>query len=102
MKVMGWDFHPSYQQIAMWDEATGEVLERALRYEGKEEVRAFYAGLGIRRGWGTREFEDEGAASFFEESFQAIQVALDKTGIGGELGIRHARLAKKSEEEFAA
>jgi transposase len=45
MKIIGCDFHPSYQQIVMWDKATGEVLEKALRHERKEEVRAFYAGL---------------------------------------------------------
>jgi transposase len=45
MKIIGCDFHPGYQQIAMWDRATGEVLERALSHERKEEVRAFYAGL---------------------------------------------------------
>jgi len=45
MKIIGCDFHPGYQQIAMWDKATGEVLEKALSHERKEEVRAFYAGL---------------------------------------------------------
>jgi transposase len=45
MKIIGCDFHPSYQQMAMWDKATGEVLEKALSHERKEEVRAFYAGL---------------------------------------------------------
>ena len=45
MKIIGCDFHPSYQQIAVWDRATGEVLETSLRHERKEEVRAFYAGL---------------------------------------------------------
>jgi transposase len=45
MKIIGCDFHPGYQQIAMWDQGTGEVLERALSHERKEEVRAFYAGF---------------------------------------------------------
>src|SRR5439155_1057071 len=45
MKIIGCDFHPIYQQIVMWDKATGEMLERALSHERKEEVRAFYAGL---------------------------------------------------------
>jgi transposase len=45
MKIIGCDFRPSYQQMAMWDKATGEVLEKALSHERKEEVRAFYAGL---------------------------------------------------------
>jgi transposase len=45
MKIIGCDFHPSYQQIAMWDKETGEVTEKALPHERKEEVRAFYAAL---------------------------------------------------------
>jgi transposase len=45
MKIIGCDFHPGYQQIAMWDKVTGEALEKALSHERKEEVQAFYAGL---------------------------------------------------------
>jgi transposase len=45
MKIIGCDFHPSYQQIAVLDLATGEMFEKALSHERKEEVRAFYAGL---------------------------------------------------------
>lgn len=45
MKIIGCDFHPSYQQIALWDQVTGEVLEKSLSHERKEEVRAFYAAL---------------------------------------------------------
>jgi transposase len=43
MKIIGCDFHPGYQQIAVLDEATGEMVEKALSHERKEEVRAFYA-----------------------------------------------------------
>ena len=28
MKIIGCDFHPSYQQIAMWDKVSGEMVER--------------------------------------------------------------------------
>ena len=40
MKILGCDFHPSYQQIAVLDLATGETEEKALSHERKEEVRA--------------------------------------------------------------
>lgn len=43
--IIGCDFHPSYQQIAMLDKETGEVVEKSLAHENKEEVRKFYAGL---------------------------------------------------------
>jgi transposase len=45
MKIIGCDFHPSYQQIAWWDQASGELVEKSLGHERKEEVREFYAGL---------------------------------------------------------
>ena len=45
MKIIGCDFHPGYQQIAMLDEETGELSEKALSHEKIEEVRAFYSAL---------------------------------------------------------
>jgi hypothetical protein len=42
MKIIGCDFNPGYQQIAVLDLATGETEEKALSHERKEEVRAFY------------------------------------------------------------
>ena len=42
--IVGCDFHPSYQQIAMLDSGTGELVETSLRHQG-EEVRTFYAAL---------------------------------------------------------
>lgn len=63
MKIIGCDFHPSYQQIAVLDLATGETEEKALSHERKEEVRAFYAGLGgsVRVG-----IEASGQSQWFE------------------------------------
>src|SRR6202163_1902305 len=63
MKIIGWDFHPSYQQIAMLDQGTGEMVEKALSHERKEEVRAFYAGLegSVRVG-----IEASGQSQWFE------------------------------------
>lgn len=43
MKYIGCDFHPSFQQIAMLDMETGELIERRLLHT--EEARAFYEGL---------------------------------------------------------
>ncbi len=44
MKIIGCDFHPNYQQIAMVDKETGEVLEFRLEHE-KGEARRFYQQL---------------------------------------------------------
>jgi len=64
MKIIGCDFHPGYQQIAMWDKVSGEVVEKALGHERKEEVRAFYAGLEgpVRVG-----LEASGQSQWFEQ-----------------------------------
>jgi transposase len=44
MKIIGCDFHPSYQQIAMMDTETGELWEGRLEHE-KGEARGFYQNL---------------------------------------------------------
>ena len=43
MKYIGCDFHPSFQQIAMLDKETGELVERRLLHT--QEARVFYEGL---------------------------------------------------------
>jgi hypothetical protein len=43
IKIIGCDFHPGYQQIAVLDLATGEIVEKALSHERKKEVGTFYA-----------------------------------------------------------
>ena len=44
MLIVGCDFHTRFQQIAMLDPATGEILERRLEHEGGE-AREFYSSL---------------------------------------------------------
>ena len=44
MLIIGCDFHTRYQQIAMVDEATGEMIERRLDHESGE-AHAFYRDL---------------------------------------------------------
>jgi hypothetical protein len=44
MKIIGCDFHPSYQQIAMVDTETGEMWEGRLEHE-QGEARRFYQAL---------------------------------------------------------
>jgi transposase len=65
MKIIGCDFHPGYQQIAMLDQDTGELVEKALSHVGaeKEEVRKFYAELAgpVRVG-----IEASGQSQWFE------------------------------------
>ena len=44
MMIIGCDFHTRYQQIAMMDEATGELTERRLDHESGE-ADAFYRNV---------------------------------------------------------
>ena len=44
MKIVGCDFHPSYQQIAVLDTETGEVQEKKLMH-GSGEAERFYREL---------------------------------------------------------
>ena len=44
MKMVGWDWHTRYQQVAMLDAETGELVERRLEHVSGE-ARAFYAAL---------------------------------------------------------
>jgi transposase len=62
MKIVGCDLHTRYQQIAMLDKETGELIERRLEHESGE-AREFYSGLaapvrvGIEATGHTRWFE---------------------------------------------
>jgi transposase len=47
MRIIGCDFHLGYQQIAVSNSVTGEVVEKALGHERKEEVRTFASYLGL-------------------------------------------------------
>ena len=61
MMIIGCDLHTRYQQIAMVDTETGELVQRRLEHESGE-ARGFYAGL---KG--------------------AVRVGIEATGAGGPL-----------------
>jgi len=62
MNIIGCDFHTRFQQIAMLDTETGEIVERRLEHENGE-ARNFYGGLSspVRIG-----IEATGYARWFE------------------------------------
>ena len=62
MLIIGCDFHSRFQQIAMLDPQTGEVIERRLEHENGE-ARKFYAALTTPAGVG---MEATGYAQWFE------------------------------------
>jgi transposase len=63
MKIIGSDFHPSYQQIAMLDTETGELWEGRLEHEQGEALRFYQAlqGQTVRVG-----MEAVGNSQWFE------------------------------------
>ena len=46
MVIVGCDFHPKWQQVAIFDAATGEIVERKL-VNGNGEAEQFYRGLPV-------------------------------------------------------
>jgi len=62
MLIIGCDFHSRFQQIAMLDPQTGEVIECRLEHENGE-ARKFYAGLATPARVG---MEATGYAQWFE------------------------------------
>jgi len=62
MKIVGCDLHTRYQQVALLDQETGELMERRLEHESGE-ARSFYGALagpvrvGIEATGHTRWFE---------------------------------------------
>lgn len=62
MKYIGCDFHPSFQQVVIFEKETGEVMERRLLHEDGE-ARRFYESLsgpvvvGIEASGNTQWFE---------------------------------------------
>ena len=46
MLIIGCDFHPGFQQVAIFDKGTGEIQQRRLQH--REEAEQFYRGLGAQ------------------------------------------------------
>jgi transposase len=88
MKIVGCDLHTRYQQVAMLDQETGELVERRLEHESGE-ARAFYASLegGVRVG-----IEATGHTRWFERMLAELGHEL---WIGDAAQIRAAMVRKQ-------
>jgi transposase len=72
MIIIGVDFHPEFQQIALVDTETGEFQEKRLGH--REEAETFYrtlAGQKVRVG-----MEASGHARWFERVLAELQLEL--------------------------
>ena len=90
MLIIGCDYHPSFQQIAMLDNETGELQERRLKH--REEAEQFYrtlatAGAEVRVG-----MEASGHARWFERLLGELNIEL---WIGDAAVIRAKRVRKQ-------
>jgi transposase len=64
MLIIGCDYHPSFQQIAMLDTETGELQERRLKH--REEAEQFYRDLAVQAAKVRVGMEASGHARWFE------------------------------------
>jgi hypothetical protein len=51
MLIIGCDFHPSFQQVAIFDNRTGEIQEKRLQH-CCEEAEQFYGSLRASKSHG--------------------------------------------------
>ena len=95
MLIIGCDFHSRFQQSAMLDPQTGEVIERRLEHQNGE-ARKFYAGLPTPARVG---MEATGYAPWFE---RMLAEQGHQLWVGDAAEIRAAMVRKqKSDSRYA-
>jgi transposase len=90
MLIIGCDYHPSFQQIALVDTDTGEFQER--RLEHREEAEKFYRGLGVQGMKVRVGMEASGHARWFERLLGELNFEL---GVGDATEIARKRERKQ-------
>jgi transposase len=90
MIIIGVDFHPEFQQIALVDTDSGELEERRLRH--REEAEEFYRALVMQGKTVRVGMEASGYAHWFERLLAELQLEL---WIGDAAEIRTKRVRKQ-------
>jgi transposase len=90
MMIIGCDYHPGFQQIALVDSETGELQER--RLEHREDAEKFYRDLSVRGASVRLGMEASGHARWFERLFSELGFEL---WIGDAAEIRTKRVRKQ-------
>jgi transposase len=90
MIIIGCDYHPGFQQIALVDSETGELQER--RLEHREDAEKFYRDLSVRGARVRLGMEASGHARWFERLFSELGFEL---WIGDAAEIRTKRVRKQ-------
>src|SRR5256885_3156954 len=90
MIIIGCDYHPGFQQIALVDTETGELQERRLQH--REEAEKFYRDLAAQEMKVRVGMEASGHARWFERLLAELQLEL---WIGDAAEIRAKRVRKQ-------
>jgi transposase len=90
MLIIGCDYHPGFQQIALVDTETGELEERRLTH--REEAEQFYQELKQRNVAVRVGMESSGHSRWFERLLGELQLEL---WIGDAAEIRTKRVRKQ-------
>jgi len=90
MIIIGVDFHPEFQQIALVDTDTGELQEQRLQH--REEAETFYRELAARGMQVRVGMEASGHARWFERLLAELQIEL---WIGDAAEIQAKRVRKQ-------
>jgi transposase len=90
MLIIGCDYHPSFQQIALVDTESGELNERRLLH--REEAEQFYGKLREQKVKVRVGMEASGHARWFERMLRELQFEL---WIGNAAEIRTKRVRKQ-------
>jgi transposase len=90
MMIIGCDYHPGFQQIALVDSETGKLQER--RLEHREDAEKFYRDLAVRGASVRLGMEASGHARWFERLFSELGFEL---WIGDAAEIRTKRVRKQ-------
>ena len=90
MIIIGTDYHPGFQQIALVDTETGDCVER--RLEHREEAEKFYRDLAARAVPIRVGMEASGHARWFEQLLAELNMDL---WIGDAAEIRTKRVRKQ-------
>lgn len=95
MNYVGCDFHTRFQQVAMVNKETGEMVERRLHHQGGKEVEKFYSGLG---GQTLVAMESTGYSIWFHELMDKLGVEL-KVGDAARIRAQQVRKKKNDRED---
>jgi transposase len=96
MLIIGCDYHPSFQQIAFVDTATGELKEQRLGH--REEAEEFYRALAATGQRVCVGMEASGHARWFERLLAELKIEL-KVGDASEIQRKRGRKQKTDRQD---